>query len=173
MSNEEEEAEVLASIFPDEFTHSPGTFSITSSNFVFTAHLPSSYPDSPPTVKINGLEEDETQEVMRMMSAWVEEGIGEQMTFTLFQNVVDFHETWERGQVEKKEREEEDEKRRIEELENRKFVGRSVTRESFDEWKKGFTHDLLTRLKRHEVGITGRMMFESDSSLANSDKVEV
>ena len=173
MSNEEEEAEVLASIFPDEFTHSPGIFTITSPSFTFIAHLPSSYPDSPPDVKITGLDEDETLEVMRMMGGWVKEGIGEQMTFTLFQNVVDFHESWERRQVEKKEREQEDEKLRIEELENRKFIGRSVTRESFDEWKKGFTNDLLTRLKRHEVGITGRMMFESDSSLANSDKVEV
>ena len=136
----------------------------------------SQYPDEMPLLmveNVHGLDENEMEEIQRFINESAEECIGTVMGFTLISNIqMKLGEILDK--VKSKELEAQKQKEEEERIkEEARFKGTPVTKETFLEWKIKFEVEMSTGSKQATDSIplklTGRNMFEKDSSLAKSD----
>lgn len=142
--------------------------------------LPPKYPDEKPSVQIldsSQLEESELSELLDTISRKAEESIGTVMVFMLVSDVVEWLVTKSDREAIALEQEKEKKLQEIEAEEKKRFAGTPVTVQTFLAWKAKFDAELLKakieEQKQSDQGgpkrLTGREMFESDKTLAESD----
>ncbi|XP_065837421.1 RWD domain-containing protein 1-like [Oscarella lobularis] len=188
------EIEALQSIYSEEFTeidNAPWTFEIVvksenslskddeEEKLVIKARfrLGPSYPDETPEILLSSesdLTEDELSTLKDRMIQEAGENVGVAMIFTLVSiaqewltSVIDDRiNEWE---LEKQRKEEDEERRAMEEEARRR--GTPVTVETFRQWKETFLRETRTlKDTGTERRLTGRQLFEKDSSMIDSDK---
>ncbi|KAI9816387.1 MAG: hypothetical protein M1832_005054 [Thelocarpon impressellum] len=164
---QQEEREVLESIFPDEITDISDTayrisiqLDVEDENedpenptehptLLLTITLPEPYPSEPPVLALSTPPNsapyphlDITIDRERLLSslfAAIDENLGMQMVFTLVSTLKEAAETLVAERRAAAQEITEREARKAEEEENRKFLGEAVTRESFLAWQEKFT----------------------------------
>lgn len=92
---------------------------------------------------------------------------GMQMCFTLISSIKEQCENWFLEELQAKELKHQKDLELKEKLENAKFIGTKVTKESYLEWRSKFRNEMklderdrLRRLKAHNGKLTGKQMFE-------------
>ena len=123
---------------------------------------PEAYPDVGPYLDITSppnaskyplldVAEDKAQ-LLETLEPMIEESLGMAMVFTLVTTLKDSAETLIADRQRAAEEVQEVEKRKAEEVENRKFHGTAVTRESFLEWRAKFKKEVdeKERLRKEE-----------------------
>lgn len=156
----------------------------TSSPYVkLEFEFPPKYPDEKPSITITeskNLDEDLLTELTDMLSKKAEESLGTVMTFMIVSDLVEWLSALSERDLVERELELEKRKQELEAEQAKKFDGTPVTEETFLEWKKRFDaemscHKLDPSKNKDLVGatsvkrLTGRAMFESDKTLAESD----
>lgn len=145
--------------------------------------LPAKYPDEKPAIQIldsNNLEEEELEELLNILSQKADESLGTVMIFMLVSDVVEWLITKTDKEADDFEQEKEKKQKEIEAEENKRFDGTPVTMQTFMAWKAKFEAEMLkAKLEQQKQqidqaapgskGLTGREMFESDKTLAESD----
>ncbi|KAF1817190.1 RWD-domain-containing protein [Eremomyces bilateralis CBS 781.70] len=167
LEEQQEEREVLESIFPDEITDiSENEFRVLivldverheddeteQPELLLQVTYPEAYPDEAPRLDIQSppnapkyphfdVQEDKEQ-LLQNLYPIIEESMGMAMIFTIISTLKELAEQLilDRQKVEELERETEAQK--VEEEENRKFHGSAVTRESFMAWRAKFKQEL-------------------------------
>ncbi|CAG8530110.1 17661_t:CDS:2 [Racocetra fulgida] len=157
---QEQELEVLKSIYPDEFEE---------------------IPEMSLEVLEGSLEENEHDKFYTDLINMARDSIGMAMVFTLTSFLKDSLTTFVVERQEQRKKAEEDRIRKEIEAEHAKFQGTKVTVASFLEWKENFEREIaekerntksLALLKKEEMRknkLTGRQLFEHDQALAKSD----
>lgn len=166
---------------------------------------PEEYPDVPPNLDLSSLPnaarhslldvaEDKTR-LLDALTSTIEESMGMAMVFTLVSTLKDAAETL----VSERQRQAQNimdiEAAKVEEEENRKFHGTSVTRESFLKWRDRFRNEIAERERREkeeleaeekkkrgrleEKKMTGRQLWETgmigkgdEDDLADGDDLD-
>lgn len=145
--------------------------------------LPPNYPDVQPSIEIldsRNLEEFELNELQDNLKKQAQELLGTVMVFMLVSDVIEWLSTKSDREANELETENERRKKEVEAEETKKIVGTAVTVDSFLAWKARFDAEMLKlsmEQKKHQVEsssggsnrLTGREMFESDKTLAESD----
>lgn len=105
---------------------------------------------------------------------------GMQMCFTLISSIKEQCENWFLKELQSKELKHEKELELKEKLENAKFVGTKVTKDSYLEWRNNFRKEMKLderdkdrRLKAHHGKLTGRLMFEQGIAGTEDDDVDL
>ncbi|PKY40893.1 RWD-domain-containing protein, partial [Rhizophagus irregularis] len=169
---QEQELEVLKSIYPEEFEVTLGLY------IKFTP----TYPEEVPEISIETIDGSiEIDEREKLYSELMNDSLGMAMVFTLSSLLKDLLTSFVIERREKRKKVEEDKIRKEIEAEQAKFQGTKVTVASFLEWKENFDKELeekekatksLAAIKKEEakkLKLTGRQLFEQDESLAKSD----
>ncbi|KAI9294680.1 hypothetical protein K502DRAFT_291923 [Neoconidiobolus thromboides FSU 785] len=164
LAEQQDELEVLKSIYPEELTIVPSV--------ILEVELTETYPDTIPSLAIKpstacGLEEEDAQD-----------NLGMGMIFTLAsqlkENILDLI----KNKANLREKEAEERLMASLKAEESKFIGTKVTPELFLEWKLKFDlekealeNPSKADFKRNndKKKLTGRQLFEGDSRLAQSD----
>lgn len=143
--------------------------------------LPSKYPDERPDyvlVSSQNLTENEINRIHKLIDEKIDESLGTVMIFTLVCELVEWFATNEADQIEE---EKELETKRNASDEVKRLDGIPVTVQSFLAWKAKFDAELIKQKieeQKQQVDpqgtssskrLTGRAMFESDKTLAESD----
>eukprot|EP01098_Paradermamoeba_levis_P007537 TRINITY_DN311_c0_g2_i5.p1 TRINITY_DN311_c0_g2~~TRINITY_DN311_c0_g2_i5.p1 ORF type:complete len:220 (-),score=77.75 TRINITY_DN311_c0_g2_i5:445-1104(-) len=154
---------------------------------ILKIELPEGYPNTLPLISFQEkftLPNQASITLLEELKALAESNVGNVMGFTLCQMAKEwldnsfllFQENQKEREKEEKEREEEEERQSLgialDPSEKPLHGGPAVTRESFLEWKKLFDQEMAEKNKTKissENRPTGRQMFESDSSMINSD----
>jgi len=147
---------------------------------------PSTYPEVKPVMEIQdyeGLDESDISSLLEELDQAAEENLGMGMVFTLSSQLKETLDNLAVERKEQKEREEEERRKREEEEERKKHEGTKVTVESFLAWKAKFEQEQkeleeenqLKQKKKNEFKkvknvLTGRQLFEQDTTLLDSDK---
>lgn len=143
--------------------------------------LPSKYPDEKPSIQIidsQNLEEQELADLLEDLSQKAEESLGTVMVFMLVSDVVEWLITKSEKEAEELEQEKEKRQKEVEADEKKRFDGTPVTVQTFLAWKAKFDAEMLkSRMEQQKQqqqaeaskGLTGREMFETDKTLAESD----
>ncbi|KAF2717734.1 RWD-domain-containing protein [Polychaeton citri CBS 116435] len=174
---QQEEREVLDSIFPDEIqdvseseyritmtldvTEKEADEEIPAPVILLNVRYPAAYPDEAPLLDITAppnapkhpqfdVQEDKAQ-LLEALQPTIEESIGMAMVFTLVSALKDSAELLIAKRQQAKEEEHETELRKAEEEENRKFEGQKVTRETFLAWRDKFNAELREDAERRKV----------------------
>ncbi|GBB90898.1 hypothetical protein RclHR1_00180036 [Rhizophagus clarus] len=193
---QEQELEVLKSIYPDEFEEiSEGEFrirlepeeqdSITPLTLALHIKYTPTYPEEVPEISIEtidgSIDTDEHEKLYSGLMNVAQDSLGMAMVFTLSSLLKDLLTSFVVEREEKRKKEEEDKIKKQIEAEQAKFQGTKVTIASFLEWKENFEKELeekekatksLAIIKKEEAKKskpTGRQLFEQDESLAKSD----
>jgi len=148
--------------------------------------FPETYPEVKPIMEIQdyeNLDESEISSLLEELDQASEENLGMGMIFTLSSQLKDTVDNMVMERKEQKEREEEERIKREEEEERKKHEGTKVTVESFLAWKAKFDQEQkeleeenqLKQKKKNEFKkiknvLTGRQLFEQDTTLLDSDK---
>ncbi|KAL9073069.1 MAG: hypothetical protein Q9161_003123 [Pseudevernia consocians] len=133
-----EEREVLDSIFPDEIT----------ATLILTVAYPESYPDVAPSLDITfpqnsprmpqlSLPEDKPH-LLSSIDETITESMGQAMVFTLISALKESAELLINERLNAMQAVKDKEAAKAEEVENAKFHGEAVTKESFLAWRAGF-----------------------------------
>eukprot|EP00794_Sanderia_malayensis_P000035 gene35-626_t len=157
----------------DQFENDEEINADASIQFTFTEK----YPDEIPLMEIasSNLNEKDQEDLLNVLRDEATNNIGMVMIFTLVSIVQDYLES-----VIKRVKEEKDEAKRLAEIELRKeeekkYHGTPVTVESFTKWKISFNEEIRKKSGKKQVEeiinkkLTGRMLFETDSTLQFSD----
>lgn len=145
--------------------------------------LPSNYPDEKPSIELldsQNLNELELERVMNIISKRTNQSVGTVMVFKILCDVIEWMITKHEREVNELEVERERKQRELEAEETKKIIGTPVTEQSFLAWKARFDAEMiklkLEQQKQQLVEqtggakrLTGREMFESDKTLAESD----
>lgn len=146
--------------------------------------LPSKYPEEKPSIEVIGsqnLEEDELAELLNILGQKAEESLGTVMVFMLVSDVIEWLITKSESDANEIEHEKELKQKEIEAEEKKRFEGTPVTEQTFLAWKAKFDAEMLKLALEQQkqqaepsgAGVTrrltGRAMFESDKTLAESD----
>jgi len=147
---------------------------------------PKTYPEVKPIMEIQdyeGLDENDIRSLMEELDQAAEENLGMGMVFTLTSQLKETVDNLVVERKEKREREEEERIKREEEEERKKHEGTKVTVESFLAWKAKFDKEMkeleeenqIKQKKKNEFKkvknvLTGRQLFEQDTTLLDSDK---
>jgi hypothetical protein len=147
---------------------------------------PSNYPEVKPIMEIQeyeGLDDSDISTLLEELDQVAEENIGMGMVFTLSSQLKETVDNLVIERKEQKEREEEERIKREEEEERKKHEGTKVTVESFLAWKAKFDQEQkeleeenqMKQKKKNEFKkvksvLTGRQLFEQDTTLLDSDK---
>ncbi|RIA91060.1 RWD domain-containing protein [Glomus cerebriforme] len=193
---QEQELEVLKSIYPDEFEEiSEGEFRIrlepeeqdSAAPLTLALHIKftPTYPEEIPEISIETLdgsiEIDEHEKLYSELMNVAQDSLGMAMVFTLTSLLKDLLTSFVTERKDQRKKEEEDKIRKEIEAEQAKFQGTKVTVASFLEWKENYDKELeekekstksLATIKKDEakkLKLTGRQLFEQDESLAKSD----
>ncbi|CAI2187905.1 6305_t:CDS:2, partial [Funneliformis geosporum] len=193
---QEQELEVLKSIYPDEFEEiAEGEFRIrlepeepdSTAPLTLALHIKftPTYPEEVPEISIDTLDgsidTDEHEKLYSELMIYAYSSLGMAMVFTLSSLLKDLLTTFVMERKNRKKKDEEDRVRREIEIEQAKFQGTKVTVASFLEWKEMFDKKIeekekasknLIAIKKEEakkLKLTGRQLFEQDESLASSD----
>ncbi|KAI8906826.1 RWD-domain-containing protein [Gorgonomyces haynaldii] len=192
----EQEIETLGYIYTPEELEIEGnvvkiTFQVPEHELefqlVFTLH--EEYPRELPQLEIHGLEEEDAQVLMEEARNVGNESLGMAMIFNIASALKDKIDQVITDRLQREEEEREREKERLELEEQKRFEGSKVTRDTFLAWQKSFiqeAYDLqkkgqpliqsqLAALAVDQMGkhkgdkLTGRQLFEKDTSLAKTD----
>ncbi|ORX86035.1 RWD-domain-containing protein, partial [Anaeromyces robustus] len=148
---------------------------------------PKTYPEVKPIMEIQeaeGLDEDDISKLIEELDQVAEENLGMGMVFSLSSQLKETVDNLVVERKEQKEKEEEERRKREEEEERKKHEGTKVTVESFLAWKAKFDKEqkeleeenqLKQKKKPNEFKkvksvLTGRQLFEQDTTLLDSDK---
>lgn len=144
--------------------------------------LPEKYPDEKPSMQIvesYNLDEDGLSELMDELNTKADESLGTVMIFTLVSHVVEWLSSLSDRDAQKLEMEAMERQQELEAKEKAKFFGTPVNKQTFMAWRAKFDAEMLKlkieKMKNAEPGqaptkrLTGRELFESDKSLAESD----
>lgn len=164
----------------DEEDEDFATQNSRSVNILFK--LPTSYPDELPEVSIldsNNLDDDELEYILERLKQKARESLGTVMIFILVTDILEW--LCNKSDDEAIELELEREKQReLDREECKRFDGTPVTEQNFLAWKAKFDAELLkAKISQQKLlaeqgssntnRLTGREMFESDKTLAESD----
>ncbi|KAF2401316.1 RWD-domain-containing protein [Trichodelitschia bisporula] len=166
VEEQQEEREVLESIFPDEITSISDTeFRISTlldvdpvkegeepPTIILSVQYPPDYPDEAPNLDITAppnapkyahldINEDKTT-LLSALESTVEENLGMAMVFTLVSTLKDAAELLIAERKKATQALLEIAAAKAEEEENRKFAGQAVTRESFLAWRENFRAEM-------------------------------
>ncbi|KAF2461032.1 RWD domain-containing protein [Lineolata rhizophorae] len=173
---QQEEREVLDSIFPDEIQdvsetefrisilldapeeHDPDAQAPT---IQLKVRYPEDYPDEAPLLDINAppnapkhkrldVQEDKAR-LLDALQATVEENMGMAMVFTLVSALKDAAELLIAERVRAAEAQRDFEAQKAEEEENRRFHGTAVTRETFLQWRERFRAEMEEEARRKQA----------------------
>ncbi|KAJ4403910.1 Protein gir2 [Didymella pomorum] len=177
VDDQQEEREVLDSIFPEEITDvsetefrisiqleiTPGDEDpkdLQSPIIILNVQYPPSYPDEAPRLDITQPPnapkhpyldiQDDKQRLLDSLSETIEENLGMAMIFTLVTVLKDSAELLISERQNAKQALAEMEAAKAEEEENKKFQGEAVTRESFIRWREAFRQELEDKKRREE-----------------------
>lgn len=146
---------------------------------------PEHYPEEIPIMEIQdaeGLEESDIDNILVELKQVAEENIGMGMVFALATQLKEIIDTLVIERKERMEKEEEERVQKEEEAERKKHEGTKVTVESFLAWKGQFEKEMLeleesqikqkkkNEFKKVKTQLTGRQLFEQDTTLLDSDK---
>ncbi|KAJ4311909.1 Protein gir2 [Neodidymelliopsis sp. IMI 364377] len=175
VEDQQEEREVLESIFPDEITDvsetefrvsivldvTPGEEDpkdLEGPTIILNVQYPPNYPDEAPrlditqppnTSKFLYLDiQDDKQRLLDSLSETIEENLGMAMVFTLVTVLKDSAELLISERQNAKQALRDMAAAKAEEEENRKFQGEAVTRESFLAWRETFRQELEEEKQR-------------------------
>ncbi|KAI9814426.1 MAG: hypothetical protein M1827_003282 [Pycnora praestabilis] len=148
--DQNEEREVLYSIFPDEIT----------AVLLLQVTYPEAYPDEAPQLDLSAppnsskyahldVQEDRAR-LMEALQPIIEENMGMAMIFTLVSTLKDSAELLISERLQAAQAVKDVEKAKAEEEENRKFHGEAVTRESFLKWRTDFRRELEEEEQRRK-----------------------
>lgn len=183
---EEPEAEIDGDRVDDSDDESTGSEDLASTDpsVVLKFKLPPKYPDEKPYIEIldsENLNEDELDELFTFLNEKAEESLGGVMIFMLVSDVVEWLIAVSEKEANEIQKEKDRKIKEEEEEERRKQDGTLVTEKTFLAWKAKFDAEML-KLKLEQQkkliseqgvpgsrGLTGREMFESDKTLAESD----
>ncbi|CAG8589326.1 15563_t:CDS:2, partial [Acaulospora morrowiae] len=193
---QEQELEVLKSIYPDELEEIlDGEFRIisepeeqdNSAPLTLALHIKytPTYPDEIPEISVEvidgEMEESEHEKIHSELIRVAQESIGMVVVFTLATLLKESLTTLVIDRKEKRKFDEEERIKKEIEAEQVKFQGTKVTVASFLEWKEQFDKEIeekerlaksIASLKKEEAKknkLTGRQLFERDETLATSD----
>ncbi|KAI8936532.1 hypothetical protein NX059_006936 [Plenodomus lindquistii] len=175
LEDQQEEREVLESIFPDEITYISDTdFRILvqlddgrhedeeredpQPQIILNVTYPPTYPDEPPRLDLTqppntpkhaylDIHSDKPH-LLTSLSSTISENLGMPMIFTLVTVLKESAESLIHERQNAKEVEANIEAARIEEAENKKFMGDKVTRESFLKWREAFRREMEDEARR-------------------------
>lgn len=173
---QQEEREVLDSIFPEEIqdiseTEYRITVQLESSHqrdderedpiIILNVRYPEAYPDVAPILDITqppnapkhahlDIQEDKAR-LLEALEATIEESMGMAMVFTLVSALKDAAELLITERQQAIEAQREVEARKAEEEENRKFEGQKVTRETFLAWRDTFRKDMEEQAAKRQA----------------------
>ncbi|KAF1930820.1 putative RWD domain protein [Didymella exigua CBS 183.55] len=177
VEDQQEEREVLESIFPEEIADVSETeFRISialeitrgdgdpkdlqAPTIILNVQYPPSYPDEAPRLDITQPPnapkhpyldiQDDKQRLLDSLSETIEENLGMAMIFTLVNVLKDSAELLISERQNAKQALADMEAAKAEEEENKKFQGEAVTRESFIRWREGFAKEMEEKRKREE-----------------------
>ncbi|KZM28443.1 hypothetical protein ST47_g421 [Ascochyta rabiei] len=177
VEDQQEEREVLESIFPDEITDvsetefrvsilldvTPGeedSEDLEGPTIILNVQYPPSYPDEAPRLDITQPPnapkhpyldiQDDKQRLLDSLSETIEENLGMAMIFTLVTVLKDAAELLISERQNAKQAIADMEAAKAEEEENLKFQGEAVTRESFLKWREGFRKEMEEKKKQAE-----------------------
>ncbi|RDD37798.1 RWD domain-containing protein 1 [Trichoplax sp. H2] len=151
-------------------------FEACSVQFRFT--LTPCYPETPPEIQIiekDNLSDNDISDIMEIMKEQADENSGMAMVFTLLSAAKDKMAEIAENILIQKEDEIQKLKRLAEERDKAIRLGTPVTVANFLKWKAEFEQEQSAAKKRSKnndstsTKLTGRQLFESDSSLKNSD----
>ncbi|KAF2995886.1 hypothetical protein E8E13_004497 [Curvularia kusanoi] len=169
VEDQQEEREVLESIFPDEITDvsetefrvsivldvTPGDEDpedLEGPTIILNVQYPPAYPDEAPRLDLTQPPnapkhpyldiQDDKQRLLDSLSDTIEENLGMAMIFTLVTVLKDSAELLISERQNAKQALADMEAARVEEEENRKFQGQAVTRESFLKWRAEFQAEM-------------------------------
>lgn len=138
--------------------------------------LPPKYPDEKPSIQIlssKNLEVSDLSEMVINLDQKCEESLGSVMIFTLVTDVIEWLSIKSDKEAYDIEQVKESQQKERESIEKKKIDGTLVTVQSFLAWKAKFDAELLSSKLQQTTqstrGPTGRAMFESDETLAESD----
>ncbi len=154
---------------------------------LLTVSYPSAYPDEPPNLSLSSHPTvpkhphfalpDDAPYLLSTLDDSISESIGQAMIFTLISTLKDGAEALISARLDDEEAVRDKEKAKAEELENAKFHGEAVTRESFLAWRSKFREEMEKEAEERkkavedgkskkeiargeEVKMTGRMLWE-------------
>jgi hypothetical protein len=170
--DQEQEREVLQSIFPDELTEISDTelrISILldvpgekgpQPTVLLNVRYPDDYPDRPPHLDILAAPNAplhprfsvaaDRDALLEQLATTAEENVGEQMVYTLVMTLKEAAEALIEERRAETERVREEVAREAEREENRKFQGQLVTPEAFLKWRAGFLAEMAEKKAREE-----------------------
>lgn len=163
----------------DEGSVCQNTVQTSSVNLRFT--FPPKYPDEKPLIEVldsQNLNEYELDRLSNNLEQKAQESIGTVMVFTLVSDIIEWLVTKSESEANELEVERERRQKEIEAEDKKRFDGTPVTVQTFLAWKAKFDAELLKakldQQKQQVEGtgarrLTGREMFESDRTLAESD----
>ncbi|KAI7883358.1 RWD-domain-containing protein [Lichtheimia hyalospora FSU 10163] len=192
LEEQQNELEALQSIYPEEFQEiGDNEFTIAiypddlelenSCSLSLRVKYTPQYPDELPEFGIDVLEgkisSDQKQQIMDALKASAEDSLGMVMVFTLASLAKEELNQILDDTLRMREAAEAERIRREEEAENAKFRGTKVTWERFQEWKIKFDQEIAEQEKEERAArakelknkLTGRQLFEQDTTLALSD----
>ncbi|KAF3049831.1 hypothetical protein E8E11_006362 [Didymella keratinophila] len=177
VDDQQEEREVLESIFPEEITDvsetefrisiqlevTPGDEDpkdLQSPTIILNVQYPPSYPDEAPRLDITQPPnapkhpyldiQDDKQRLLDSLSETIEENLGMAMVFTLVTVLKDSAELLISERQNAKQALADMEAAKAEEEENKKFQGEAVTRESFIRWREAFRKEMEDKKRKEE-----------------------
>ncbi|OSS45614.1 hypothetical protein B5807_09529 [Epicoccum nigrum] len=177
VEDQQEEREVLESIFPDEITDvsetefrisilldvTPGEEDpedLEGPTIILNVQYPPAYPDEAPRLDLTQPPnapkhayldiQDDKQRLLDALTDTIEENLGMAMVFTLVTVLKDAAELLISERQNAKQALADAEAAKLEEEENRKFQGQAVTRESFLAWRAKFQAEMEERKRVEE-----------------------
>ncbi|KAF2856074.1 RWD-domain-containing protein [Plenodomus tracheiphilus IPT5] len=175
LEDQQEEREVLESIFPEEITYVSDTeFRVLvqlddgrhedeerddeQPQIILNVQYPPSYPDEPPNLDITqppntpkhaylDLQTDKPH-LLSSLTSTIDENLGMPMIFTLVTTLKETAESLITSRQNAQEVAANMEALRLEEAENKKFMGEAVTRESFLKWREEFRREREEEARR-------------------------
>lgn len=173
---QQEEREVLDSIFPDEITDSndaeyrisilldvnnPDGDDTPAPTILLNVRYPDAYPDEAPRLDItqppNALRhphldiQDDKSRLMEALQPTIEENMGMAMVFTLVSTLKDAAELLITERQAAVQAQKDIEVAKAEEEENRKFEGTKVTRQTFLAWREKFQNEMEEEAARKQA----------------------
>ncbi|CBX92418.1 hypothetical protein IAQ61_006188 [Plenodomus lingam] len=175
LEDQQEEREVLESIFPEEITwvsdtefrvlvqlddgrHEDEEREDEQPQIILNVQYPPSYPEEAPRLDITQPPntrkhphldiQDDKARLLSSLTSTIDENLGMPMIFTLVTVLKDAAEALITERQNAKEVEASIEAAKIEEAENKKFQGEAVTRESFLAWREAFRKEMEEEARR-------------------------
>lgn len=164
----------------DEDEQAAGSSSQLGQSVEILFTLPPNYPDEKPSIKIldsTNLEEYELSNLITILDEKCDESLGTVMVFSLVTDVIEWLSNKSDEEAHEVEQEKERRQRERESIEKKKIDGTLVTEQTFLAWKAKFDAEMIKlnidqskqQPEQNSKRLTGRVMFESDKTLAESD----